>query len=258
MRSIPDPGFAGDDGGADPVVAAALAAYDRAGRGRRAAAHLEALAVLQDARVLVPVVAILDEVEYERPRWRSRVGAPAGEEQRHGRRTDDRPGRTHRAARVHQHGEPGPLGAVLRGGRSQTRPGAGPPGGQRGAAGPGGRPARRRGRPGALRRRGRGPPVRWPPATGCSASTTAAGPGCRTLDSRSASSRRIARPAAGVGWMCNQGASLVPLCLTDQLCLPRAWMIRQAEASSHPHRPMSSTRSSGQVNEQGDVRRRPV
>ena len=31
MRSIPDPGFAGDDGGADPVVAAALAAYDGAG-----------------------------------------------------------------------------------------------------------------------------------------------------------------------------------------------------------------------------------
>ncbi len=60
MRSIPDPGFAGDDGGADPVVAAALAAYDGAGE---ASAHLEALAVLQDSRVLVPVVAILDEME---------------------------------------------------------------------------------------------------------------------------------------------------------------------------------------------------
>ena len=63
MRSIPDPGFAGDDGGADPVVAAALAAYDRASQADQPSAHLEALAVLQDSRVLVPVVAILDEME---------------------------------------------------------------------------------------------------------------------------------------------------------------------------------------------------
>jgi len=62
MRSIPDPGFAEDDGGADPVVAAALATYDRAG-AVEPSAHLEALAVLQDSRVLVPVVAILDEME---------------------------------------------------------------------------------------------------------------------------------------------------------------------------------------------------
>ena len=61
MRSIPDPGFAGDDGGADPVVSAALAAYD--GAGQAASAHLEPLAALQDSRVLVPVVAILDEME---------------------------------------------------------------------------------------------------------------------------------------------------------------------------------------------------
>ena len=67
MRSIPDPGFADDDGGVDPVVAAALAAYDRAGEADEPAAHLEALAVLQDARVLVPVVAILDELEDEVP-----------------------------------------------------------------------------------------------------------------------------------------------------------------------------------------------
>jgi SseB protein N-terminal domain len=63
MRSIPDPGFADDDGGADPVVAAALAAYDRAGRADQSAAHLQALSVLQDSRVLVPVVAILEEME---------------------------------------------------------------------------------------------------------------------------------------------------------------------------------------------------
>ena len=126
------------------------------GEADEPAARLEALAVLQDSRVLVPVVAILDEVEV--PPMAEPVGTPAREEQRHGRRTDDRPGRTHRAARVHRHGEPGPLGAVLRRGRGQTGPGAGPPGGASGAAGPGGRPARRRGRAGALRRRGRGPP----------------------------------------------------------------------------------------------------
>ncbi len=64
MRSIPDPGFASDDGAVDPAVAAALAAYDGAGGADESSAHLEALAVLQDSRVLVPVVAILDEVEH--------------------------------------------------------------------------------------------------------------------------------------------------------------------------------------------------
>ncbi len=62
MRSIPDPGFAGDDGGVAPVVAAALAAYDTAPEGRQ---HVEALAVLQDSRVVVPVVAVLGEVEHD-------------------------------------------------------------------------------------------------------------------------------------------------------------------------------------------------
>lgn len=62
MRSLPDPGFAGDDGAVDPVVAAALAAYDQR---PEAAQHLAALAVLQDARVLVPVVAVLGEVAYD-------------------------------------------------------------------------------------------------------------------------------------------------------------------------------------------------
>ena len=65
MRSIPDPGFAGDDGGADPVVAAALAAYDRAGGADTQSAHLEAVAALQESRVLVPVVAVLGELEDE-------------------------------------------------------------------------------------------------------------------------------------------------------------------------------------------------
>ena len=59
MRSIPDPGFAGDDGEATPEVAAALAAYD----GDPDALHDATLAVLQAARLLVPVVAVLGEVE---------------------------------------------------------------------------------------------------------------------------------------------------------------------------------------------------
>ena len=61
MRSIPDPGFAGDDGSVSPEVSAALAAYaadpDRL--------HSATLAVLQHARLLVPVVAVLGEVEYD-------------------------------------------------------------------------------------------------------------------------------------------------------------------------------------------------
>ncbi|WP_372728178.1 SseB family protein [Nocardioides sp.] len=59
-RHIPDPGFAGDTGAVAPEVSAALAAYD-AGR----ADHADTLAVLQDARLLVPVVAVLGEVEYD-------------------------------------------------------------------------------------------------------------------------------------------------------------------------------------------------
>ncbi len=61
MRSIPDPGFSGDDGAADPEVAAALAAYDADPDAR----HDATLAVLQRARLLVPVVAVLGEVEYD-------------------------------------------------------------------------------------------------------------------------------------------------------------------------------------------------
>ena len=60
MRSIPDPGFAGDDGSVAPEVADALRRYDADPRR-----HLEALAVLQHVRVLVPVVAVLGEVEHD-------------------------------------------------------------------------------------------------------------------------------------------------------------------------------------------------
>lgn len=61
MRTIPDPGFAGDDGAVAPEVAAAMAAYARDPEGL----HHRTLAVLQDSRLLVPVVAVLGEVEYD-------------------------------------------------------------------------------------------------------------------------------------------------------------------------------------------------
>jgi hypothetical protein len=71
-RSLPDPGFAGDAGAADPRLEAALASYDacatRAGdppssydQAAHVAAHGEVLDALAGARLLVPVVAVLDE-----------------------------------------------------------------------------------------------------------------------------------------------------------------------------------------------------
>jgi hypothetical protein len=57
-RRIPDSGFAGDDGTADPALRAALDAYAaEPGRG------LEVVTALQGARLLVPVLAVLGEVE---------------------------------------------------------------------------------------------------------------------------------------------------------------------------------------------------
>jgi hypothetical protein len=61
VRTIPDPGFAGDDGSVPPEVTAALAAYDE----DPAAGHRTALAALQTTRLLVPVVAVLGEVEHD-------------------------------------------------------------------------------------------------------------------------------------------------------------------------------------------------
>ena len=61
MRDLPDPGFAGDDGAADPALTAALAAYEGDPAGR----HAATLAVLQRHRLLVPVVAMLGEVEHD-------------------------------------------------------------------------------------------------------------------------------------------------------------------------------------------------
>lgn len=57
------PGFAADDGAADPRVAAALASYaaEPGDPGRR----LEAFQAIRGSRVLVPVVAVLGEVEHD-------------------------------------------------------------------------------------------------------------------------------------------------------------------------------------------------
>ncbi|MFF6778136.1 SseB family protein [Streptomyces sp. NPDC012637] len=60
LKNIPDPGFSSDDGSADPRLAAALAAWaeDRT-------AHGPVLEALRGARLLVPVVAVLGEVEID-------------------------------------------------------------------------------------------------------------------------------------------------------------------------------------------------
>lgn len=61
MRTLPDPGFAGDDGAVSAEVASALERYAM----DPDAEHRSTLAVLQDARLLVPVVAVLGEVEHD-------------------------------------------------------------------------------------------------------------------------------------------------------------------------------------------------
>ncbi|MFK0118341.1 SseB family protein [Streptomyces sp. NPDC090994] len=57
-KNIPDPGYSDDDGSADPRLSAALAAW---AEDRTALAPV--LAALKGARLLVPVVAVLGEVE---------------------------------------------------------------------------------------------------------------------------------------------------------------------------------------------------
>ncbi len=59
-RHIPDPGFVGDTGASDPALAESLAAYARGDR-----THADVLMTLQDCRLLVPVVAMLGEVEHD-------------------------------------------------------------------------------------------------------------------------------------------------------------------------------------------------
>jgi hypothetical protein len=60
LRTIPDPGFAGDDGSGDPHLAATLGAWSTG-----AASYADALVALQASRLLVPVVAVLGEVEHD-------------------------------------------------------------------------------------------------------------------------------------------------------------------------------------------------
>ena len=59
-RTIPDPGFAGDSGRADPALAEVLVAH-----AGGTASSGQVLATLQACRLLVPVVAILGEVEVD-------------------------------------------------------------------------------------------------------------------------------------------------------------------------------------------------
>ena len=60
VRTIPDPGFADDAGAGDPRVARALADH-----AAGAVSSGAVLSLLQDARLLVPVVAVLGEVEVD-------------------------------------------------------------------------------------------------------------------------------------------------------------------------------------------------
>lgn len=61
LKNIPDPGFADDDGTADPVLAEALARWHASPEDD--AAEKRVLAALRTARLLVPVVAVLGESE---------------------------------------------------------------------------------------------------------------------------------------------------------------------------------------------------
>ncbi|MGW2598317.1 SseB family protein [Streptomyces klenkii] len=60
LKNIPDPGFSDDDGSADEELTAALAAWSADPGG---GAESRVLAALRGARLLVPVVAVLGEVE---------------------------------------------------------------------------------------------------------------------------------------------------------------------------------------------------
>lgn len=61
MRTIPDPGFPDDDGSIDADLADFLQAYDR----NPGAHHEQLLQRLPHVRLLVPVVAVLGEVEFD-------------------------------------------------------------------------------------------------------------------------------------------------------------------------------------------------
>ncbi|EFL22010.1 conserved hypothetical protein [Streptomyces himastatinicus ATCC 53653] len=73
LKNIPDPGFSDDDGTADARLTAALAAWadDRT-------AEPEVLAALTEARLLVPVVALLGEVEEGPPEGQREASTEGG------------------------------------------------------------------------------------------------------------------------------------------------------------------------------------
>ncbi|WP_406196695.1 SseB family protein [Kitasatospora sp. NBC_01560] len=59
-KNIPNPGFAADDGSADPALAEALARWSQDGT-----AEPEVLTALVPTRLMVPIVAVLGEVEVD-------------------------------------------------------------------------------------------------------------------------------------------------------------------------------------------------
>ena len=61
MPNLREAPFAGDDGGRSESLSAALIDFQREAE----TGFLPVIAALQDARVLVPVVAILGEIEYD-------------------------------------------------------------------------------------------------------------------------------------------------------------------------------------------------
>ena len=132
----------------------------RTARSRAGYAH--ALAALQDARLLVPVVAVLGEVELRRRR------AGPRQDQRHGHGAADRSRRPDRPAGVHRHRRAprlGPGGAAGPGG-GQARRAVGAPGRRRSAR-------RRRRRPDHASRSRATTSPGWPPAGGSAGSVSA-------------------------------------------------------------------------------------
>ncbi|MFB6874095.1 SseB family protein [Streptomyces sp. NPDC056323] len=73
QKNIPDPGYSDDDGTADPALAAALAAW---AEDRKAVGPV--LEALKGARLLVPVVAVLGEVEEDNEAGRGASGKGGG------------------------------------------------------------------------------------------------------------------------------------------------------------------------------------
>jgi hypothetical protein len=65
VRAIPDPGFAGDDGSVPARVAEAMSAYSQERSHGLSGGRGAVLTALQHARLLVPVVAVLGEVEHD-------------------------------------------------------------------------------------------------------------------------------------------------------------------------------------------------